>query len=151
MCGLALVNVFLPLAILRLAARRRPWTTRVLLALPVAAAIPLTAFIMLEPSLPVQFAALAHSPKAQYVVGTLMGIPFLVYAARIVVNILRRRWRRLLVFIALTLLAAAAVAACWVSFDMRTMPAIEHYDWSAWWHGNSAPSINLAQLVQITG
>jgi hypothetical protein len=39
---IAIVNLVLPLAMLRLATRRRFWTLRLLMALPVAVAIPLT-------------------------------------------------------------------------------------------------------------
>ena len=43
--GLALLNVVLPLGILRLAAGRRRWSMRVLVALPIAAVVPLMAYL----------------------------------------------------------------------------------------------------------
>ena len=52
--GLALVNVGLPLLILRLAARkRRQFNIRSLMVLPLAAAVPLMTFLTLTPSLEV--------------------------------------------------------------------------------------------------
>ena len=52
--GLALVNVVLPIAMLRLAAGRRPWTLRLLMMLPMAAAVPLCAYLAVEPLMPAQ-------------------------------------------------------------------------------------------------
>jgi hypothetical protein len=149
MSGLAVINVFLPLAILRLAARRRPWTVRLLLAVPVAAAIPLTAFVTLEPTLREQSDGLALSPKVQFALGTLAAIPVVLYAATIVISVHRHRWRGVLVLISLAVFIATAVAACWLLFDMQFMPAIEHYNWSELWHGNLVPPTNLMQLPRI--
>ncbi len=50
--GLALINAALPLGILRLAASGRPWTLRALMMLPIAAAVPMTAYVTLEPLIP---------------------------------------------------------------------------------------------------
>jgi hypothetical protein len=131
--GLTLVNVALPLVILRLAARRRPWTVRLLLAVPVAAAIPLTvllAFESLEPALADPFPS---SPRLWLVLGTLAGIPVLVYTATIGSSVIRRRWRALALLVGLTILASLAIGAAWLWLDMRATPAIERYDWSEWY------------------
>ena len=89
--GLALLNVVLPLVILRLAAHRRPWTTRLLMALPVAAAIPLSTVLTLEPLLS---AAPPFScrfpPRRSFALGTLAGLPVVAYGALIGWAVIRR-------------------------------------------------------------
>jgi hypothetical protein len=131
--ALALGNALLPLAILRLAARRRPWTLRLLMALPVAAAVPLTAFTVVRPQLPGEIASQPVSPRVVFVLGTLAGLPIVLYAWSAVANVLRRRWKRLAWLAGLTIASAAAIAAAWLWADSRTMPAIEHYGRSGWW------------------
>ena len=51
--ALALINLGIPLAILRLSIRRRRWGLQLLMALPIAAAVPLTVFLAVEPLIPV--------------------------------------------------------------------------------------------------
>ena len=67
--GLALVNFVLPLVVLRLVAGRRRWSVRVLMALPVAAAIPLMALLTLEPCSPGALIAWVASAKLEFVAG----------------------------------------------------------------------------------
>jgi hypothetical protein len=131
--ALALVNVVLPLGILGLAARRRPWTLRLLLALPVAAAVPLTAFLALEPLIPSLPAPFPSSPRMLYTLGTLVGIPILADAILMGWSLIRRRWRILAVLAGLTVGASLAIGLAWLWFDLRAMPAIEHYTWAEWY------------------
>ncbi len=131
--GLALFNLFLPLGVLRLAARRRPWTMRLLMALPVAAAVPLTAFVVLEPLIPTLPAPYAFSPRVLFTLGTLAGIPIVSFAAFVGWTLIGRRWKRLALLAGLTVLASLATAATWLWLDLRTMPAIEHYSGSGWY------------------
>ena len=130
--GLALINVVVPLGILRLAARRRPWTMRLLMALPVAAAVPLTAFLTLEPHLPEPLASLPVSAKAQFASGAVAGIPVVVYAYMIGASALRLRWRKMVLLVASTLLAAVTIGACWLALDVRGKPSIEYYSYAGW-------------------
>ena len=116
--GLALFNVFLPLGILRLAARRRPWTLRLLMALPVAAAVPLTAFVALEPLIPTLPAPYTVSSRVLFTLGTLAGIPIVTFAAIIGDSVIRRRWKRLALLAGLTVLASLATAAIWIRLDL---------------------------------
>ena len=127
--GLALLNVFVPLSLLWLAARRRPWSLRVLMALPVAAAVPLTAFQAVEPLLPVPppSAPLPSSPLALFALGSAAGVPLLAFLLVVGVTLLRKRWRTLIFLTGFTLLASFTMAAIWLWFDMRSMPPIEHY------------------------
>ncbi len=132
--GLALLNVFVPSSLLWLAARRRPWSLRVLMALPVAAAVPLTAFQAVEPLLPVPppSAPLPSGSLALFALGSAAGVPLVAYVILVAVTLLRRRWRNLLFLTGFTLLASFTTAAIWLWFDMRTMPSIERYSRSGW-------------------
>ncbi len=120
--GLALINVVVPLAVLRLATRRRIWGMRLLLALPVVVAIPMAVSQMFRYLTPVQLSA-----------STLVGIPVLEYAGAALRSILDRRWKRLAVRVGLTALATVAIGIVWLWSDMRAMPATEHYTWSGWY------------------
>jgi hypothetical protein len=125
--GLALINVGSPLAILRLAARRRPWTMRVLMALPVAAAVPLTALIALTPTLEGRFDPWVAYAKLEFLLATLAGIPLVAFALAACLDLARRQWKSLSRLTTLTLLASIVIAAGWLLYDMKSMPAIEHY------------------------
>ena len=131
--ALALTNVFLPLLILRLAARRRPWTIRLMMLLPVAAAVPLSAFVVLEPMIPVLPAPYPSSSKVLFTLGTLAGIPIVSLVAAAGWSLVRRRWRHLFVLAGLTVMASFSVGLAWLWIDARSMPAIEHYTWSGWY------------------
>ena len=120
--GLALINIGLPLAILKMATRQRIRSIRLLLAIPVAVAIPLTvsrAFLSLS--------------AVQLTASTLAGIPFLVYAGAVGQSIINRRFRRFAVLIGLTALYAAVIASWWLWHDSRGMSAFEYYSWSGWY------------------
>ena len=130
--GLALLNVVLPLAIIRLAARRRPWSIRVMMALPVAVAAPLTALLTIEPSMLPNAPLLLLSPSILFGLGTVAGLPVVIFAGLILASAFRLRWRRLALVVALTFLVTVAIGACWLWFDMPSMPAIEHYERSGW-------------------
>ena len=87
-------NVFVPDTLLWLAARRRPWSLRVLMALPVAAAVPLTAFQAVEPTpVPPPSAPLPSSPLALFALGSAAGVPLVAFVILVGVTLLRRRWR----------------------------------------------------------
>jgi hypothetical protein len=131
--ALAVVNVVLPLALLRLAARRRPWTLRLLMTLPVAAAVPLAAFLALEHLIPTLPDPFPSSARTVYALGTVAGIPVVGYAFLVVGSLIRRRWRTLGMLAGLTVLASLAIALAWLWVDRRAMPPIEHYTWSDWY------------------
>ena len=131
--GLALVNVVLPIAMLRLAARRRPWTLRLLMMLPVAAAVPLCAYLAVEPLMPAQVDPLPPYPKLLFALATIAGIPVVIWLASAAMSLIRLRWKTLAVLAGLTLLASAIIAAAWLRFDSRAMPALEHYGRSGWY------------------
>ncbi len=126
--GLALVNVAVPIGILRLAARRRPWSLRLLMAMPIAAAVPLAVFQARETLLPEQIGSLPASARPVFALATLAGLPIVLYAGMALACLFRRRWRRLATLLAVTSVASAVVGVAWLRLDGRTMPAIEHYD-----------------------
>ena len=131
--GLALTNVIFPLAILRLAARRRPWTMRLLMALPVAAAAPLMALLALTPVLESRADPWIPYPKLEFLLATLAGVPLLVYGLAVCLALSRRRWKTLGKLISLALLASIVAAGGWLWYDMKSMPAIEHYGPTGWY------------------
>jgi hypothetical protein len=130
--GLAVVNVALPIGIIRLAARRRPWSLRLLMALPVAAAIPLAMVPAFGPLIPARIGLAWASARRVFVLATLAGTPIVMIAGFVVTNLFRRRGKPLAWLLGLTIVAAAVIAAAWVRIDLRNMPAIEHYDRSGW-------------------
>jgi hypothetical protein len=148
--GLALVNVVLPIAILRLAARRKPWTMRLLMAIPVAAAIPLTVFLALQGRMPSQIGTVPVSARIVFVLGTLAGLPIVVHAGLVVWSLIRRRWRALAVLAVLTVAASAVVGAAWLWLDERSMPAIEHYDRSTWYQA-AVPGVEAVGVLLLVG
>jgi len=131
--ALALVNVLVPIAILRLASRRRGWSVRSLMALPVAAAVPLIIFRTTESLIPAQIGPLAASTRLLFTLGTIAGIPLLTYSFLAGWSLVRRRWKPLAPLAASTVLATAIVAAAWLWIDSRAMPTIEHYERSNWY------------------
>ena len=134
MIGLALFNVFLPLGILRLVALRRPWTLRLMMALPVAAAVPLTAFVALEPLIPALPAPYPASTRVLFTLGSLAGIPIVCYAAQRRAGTFcdcdgghRRSWS------GSPFWRPWPIGLVWLRIDTTSMPAIEHYAWSGWY------------------
>lgn len=103
------------------------------MALPIAAAVPLSVLQAVEPLMPAQFGPLAASPRLVFLLGTLAGTPIAVYAIVAGWSLVQRRWKRLCELAAATVLAAAAVAVAWLWIDLRSMAAIEHYDRSTWY------------------
>jgi hypothetical protein len=125
--------VILPLAIVRLAAGRRLWSIRTLMALPVAVAVPLSAYQIIEPLLPVHPDAMISSPWHLFVIATLAGTPIVACMMLVGWSVIRRRWRPLAMLVGLTILASLAIAAVWLWSDMRAMSAIEQYAGSGWY------------------
>jgi hypothetical protein len=133
LAGLALVNLVVPLWILRLAGRRRMWSVRVLMALPIATAVPLSVFLAVQPYLPVLPDPMPQSPKVLFALGTAAGVPILVYAAILLKACFRRAFTRVGVILALTLGASILIGAPWLWIDLRHKPALDGYGWSGWY------------------
>ncbi len=146
--GLALVNVALPLSILQLLAGRRRFSIRALMALPVAAVLPLMAYLMLERFLPVGSSPLLGTEKRLFILGTLAGLPIVFYVALIAWSLARLRWKPALALAALAVLSSLTIAAVWLRFDMKSMAAIEHYG-SAGWYLAALPGVSAAAILSL--
>jgi serine/threonine protein kinase len=130
--GIAFVAFIVPLAILRLATRRRVWGTRLLLALPVVVAIPLALLMVVKSNESVQVFSWSEAIMALTVI-TFAGLPVPVYAGMFGSAIFRRQWSRFAWLAGLTALAALVIGIGWWWSDVRGMPATERYTWSGWW------------------
>ena len=78
-----------------LAAGHRRWSMRVLVALPIAAVVPLMAYLALEPAIATRANPSFASSKLEFLLGTMAGIPAVSYAAIAGWAIVRRRWKAL--------------------------------------------------------
>jgi serine/threonine protein kinase len=106
-----LINVCIPLAILRLATRRRFWGVRLLLAIPAVFAIVLTGYPAVT-SLTLDRPE-ATLPRWWYIsvdaiLFTMCGLPIVVYVTAFVLSLVRQRWLKRL--LALPVVAAILVA-----------------------------------------
>ena len=132
--GLALVNVVLPLMILRLAARPgRVFKVWVLLMLPIAVAVPLTSLLTLEPWLRVYPAWLLSTERRAFLTGTVAGLPIVYYAVVLGGSVIRGRWRVVLALLGLSVLMTVFVAGGWIWHDRRFKAELEHHDWDGWY------------------
>ncbi len=131
--GLAVVNVGVPVLIVRAArGRRRRFGIRALMMLPVAAVVPLLVYLALVPRLPVNASGLFASEPRVFLIGTLAGLPMAWGVLWVVGALLRGRVREIIAMGALGIVATLAVAGAWVWFDRKSMAAIEHYGWERW-------------------
>ncbi len=119
-------------------------------ALPAAAAIPLIVFMTLEPSIPTPPAPLPSSPGLLFLLGSLAGVPILAFPALVGWALAGRRWRPLARLVGLTVAASMAVGGTWLSWDRRTMPPIEHYDWAGWYWA-IVPGVFAASVLALAG
>jgi hypothetical protein len=148
--GLVLVNVVVPLAILHRTARRRPWSLRLLMALPVAVAVPLTALLTPEPLIPARLDPWPSSAKLLFTLGTVVGLPVVVFVALIGGSVIHKRRVRFAVLVGLIALASVAVGTLWLWADMQVMPTIERYDWTGWYRV-AMPGAYVVGLVLLIG
>ncbi len=148
--ALAVINVGMPLAILRLAAGRRRWGLQLLMALPIAAAVPLTVFLTVEPLIPILPGPFPSSARVLFALGTLAGIPVVACAVLIGGTLVRRRWKTFGLLVGLTMLTSLIIGAVWLWLDSRDMPAIEHYSWSGWYLV-AVPGVYAVGVLMLIG
>ena len=91
--GLAFFNIVLPISIVRLAGSRRRFGIRALMALPLAAAVPLMLFLAIEPLLPVDSFPLLASEKHLFIAGTVAGLPIVLTIVLAASSLACSRWR----------------------------------------------------------
>jgi tRNA A-37 threonylcarbamoyl transferase component Bud32/outer membrane protein assembly factor BamB len=130
----ALINIGAPLAILRLATRRRVWSVRMLAALPAAVAIPLAGLSALGALLPNRTSGSFWDTAVPISLISLAGVPLLVYAVLLASAMLRRRWKRLVLLVALAAVAACVAGGSWLHVESKRMLANEHYTYAGWYH-----------------
>ena len=132
--GLAFVNLGIPVFVLWLAGgRRKAFRIRTLMALPIAAVIPLMGYLTIGPWLPVGSGRLLATEGRVFLAGTLGGLPVVLYVGWVVMGVIRRRYTDVLALVALTGLATLAVAGGWIWLDWKSMAGIEHYGSEGWW------------------
>ncbi len=131
--GLALVNVVLPLLILRLViGRRRVFRMWALMVLPVVVVVPLMVFLGLTPWLPVGEQRWLGTQNRVFLAGTLAGVPVVLGVWWAIAAVVRGRWRRVLAMVGLVVMATLLVARVWIWMDRKGMAPIEHYGWEGW-------------------
>jgi hypothetical protein len=132
--GLAVLNVGLPLLVLRLArGRRRSYTIRALMSVPVAAAIPLMAYLTVVPLLPPSTSPVLASDTRMFIGGTLAGLPVVLCVAWACVCLVRLRLKAIAALAGLLVVVSLAVAGVWLRIDMNSMAEIEHYGGRGWY------------------
>jgi hypothetical protein len=131
--GLAFINLFLPLMILRLArGGRRSFSMRGLMLLPAVAAIPLMVLLTVVPWLPLGSNRFLGTEIRLFATGTLAGSPIALCAVWLCRSLVRLRLLPVVALAGLTVAATLAVAGSWLWLDMKSMASIEHYEWAGW-------------------
>ncbi len=145
--GLALVNVVLPLWVVRrVKGKLRFFHIRALMVLPLVAAIPLMTYLTLAPWMPSDLGRLLSSETRIFLGGTLAGLPVVYFMGVLGANVVRRRWRALIELVGVTVISAVVVAAGWIWLDRNSMAAIEHYGWEGW-EMVVSPGVYLAAVL----
>ena len=130
-----MVNICIPVMVLWLATRRRFWSVRLLLALPVVVAVIMagsSTLISLTPD------NLQPSPTSWWglVSGmallSISGLPVVAYTVALVLALVHRRWKKIGVLVAGAVLAAVLISTLLLWLGSHAKPAIEHYNWSGW-------------------
>ena len=131
---LAFFNIAVPLTIVRLAARKRPYFVRLLLALPLSGGILWATFLCTTKSPnsslddPATWFALA-----MFAVRSLVGVPFMAYAWLVARCFIRPRRARVAWLAGSTALFSLVFAIMQLRADMKLMIAPEYYSWWGWY------------------
>jgi hypothetical protein len=148
--GLTLFVIVIPVAILRQVMRRRFKSVRILAALPLAAALPLTAYVLtIRSSRPRFVQPTAWSLIFGFIMASVAGMPILAYLFLTGSFLFRRRRRQLAGWFALTAVSGLMLGLFWIRFDMQSMASIEHYSWSGWYQPVVPGAYNLGALLVI--
>ena len=130
--GLAFLNIIFPLGILRRATRKRIGSVRILIALPVAVAAPLTAFVIFRTVVTPDFVD-SWPFMLEWIAATLAGLPVLEYVGLIGKCLFQGHWKRLVCLLGLTAFTSVVVGTFWYRLASPGISSIEHYDWSGWY------------------
>ena len=149
--GLAIVSVFLPILVVRLArGRRRLYTIRALMSLPVAAALPLLVYLSLVPRLPLFTSPILATEARVFIIGTMAGLPIVWCAVWMGGCLVRLRFRPIFVVVGLFILCALAVAAAWLWRERGSMAAVESYGREGWYLV-AVPGAYAAAVLWVVG
>ena len=149
--GATLVNVCIPVMVLWLATRRRFWSMRLLIALPVVVAVSMAGSSTLISLIPDY---LQPSPTSWWGFVLRMawlsisGLPVVAYTVALVLAIVHRRWKKIGVLVAGAVLAAVLILTLSLWAVSQAKPAIEHYNWSGW-HQSLFWGAYVAGLVML--
>ncbi len=133
--GATVVNVCIPVMLLWLATRRRFWSMRLLIALPVVVAVSMagtSTLISLFPDI------LQPSPTPRWgfvrsvALLSMSGLPVVAYTVAFVLAVVHRRWKKIGVLVAGAVLVAVVILTLSLWAVSQAKPAIEHYNWSGW-------------------
>ena len=133
--GATLVNVCIPVMVLWLATRRRFWSMRLLLALPVVVAVSMAGSSTLISLIPDNLQP-SPTPWWGFVLRvallSMSGLPVVAYTVAFVLALVHRRWKKIGVLVAGAVLAAVLILTLSLWAVSHAKPAIEHYNWSGW-------------------
>ena len=134
--GATLVNICIPIMVLRLATRRRFWSMRLLIALPVVVAVSMAGSSTLISLAPDNLQP-SPTPLWGFVLDgmallSMSGLPIVTYTVAFVLALVHRRWKKIGVLVAGAVLAAVLILTLSLWAVSHAKPAIEHYNWSGW-------------------
>jgi hypothetical protein len=147
---LTLIAIVIPLNIFRVARRRRFRSVRILAVLPLAIALPLTAYSYTAALLP----PTSGTPRAwhhvlQFAAASTGGLPILGYFYVVGLLLVRRRFRLLAAWFVLTAIFGLVTALWWIHLDREMVASIEHYSWSGWYQPVVPGAYYLGVIVVI--
>ncbi len=132
-----LVNVCIPVMVLWLATRRRFWSMRLLLALPVVVAVSMAGSSSLISLFPNELQP-SGTPWWGFVDVvawfSMGGLPIVAYTVAFVLALVRRQWKKIGVLVAGAVVSAVLILTLTLWATRHAKPAIEHYNWSGWHH-----------------
>ncbi len=133
--GATMVNVCIPVMLLWLATRRRFWSMRLLIALPVVVAVSMagsSTLISLFPDISATVANTLVGFCPAVALLSMSGVPVVAYTVALVLAVVHRRWKKIGVLVAGAVLAAVLILTLTLWAVSHVKPAIEHYNWSGW-------------------
>jgi outer membrane protein assembly factor BamB len=149
--GLALINVVIPVSILRLVTRgRRAFRMRALMVLPIVCAIPVMSYMLLSPWLPAGDGPLLSSEGRVFLCGTMAGVPVVMCLAWLITRLVRLKLQPIFTLAGFALMTSMVVAGLWLWFDMKSIARIEQYGRDGWYLV-ALPGVYAAAVMCVLG
>ena len=123
--------VLLPGSLLIWAVRRRTWSLRRLLVVPVAFAVAFTS-LKIAGTLPF-FQEFGDQETTAIINMAIMALPVWVFVGLLGAWVIRRHWMRLAGLLGLSLILSVLIGALVLWPDASTMSPLEHYSWNGWY------------------